>query len=119
MVRQRLMQLFGEAGQWASLVDASKLPTPSGSELHNSTRTEYKFMSQLKADMPLKDLAIWLGKYAGVTLTCTAKIEEYTVCALAKMAHSSASFKSFLLGSQDLKVNLCGLQQDIRSNGVK
>ena len=27
-------------------------------------------------------------------------------------------FKSFLLGSQDLKVNLCGLQQDIRSDGV-
>ena len=26
-------------------------------------------------------------------------------------------FKSFLLGSQDLKVNLCGLQQDIRSDG--
>ena len=26
-------------------------------------------------------------------------------------------FKSFLLGSQDLKVNLCGLQQDIRSGG--
>ena len=26
-------------------------------------------------------------------------------------------FKSFLLGSQDLKVNLCGLQQDKRSDG--
>ena len=29
------------------------------------------------------------------------------------------TFKSFLLGSQDLKVNLCGLQQDIRSDGKK
>ena len=29
------------------------------------------------------------------------------------------NFKSFLLGSQDLKVNLCGLQQDIRSDGKK
>ena len=48
-------------------------------------------MSQLTADMPLKDLAIWLGKYAGVTLTCTAKIEEYAARALAKMAHSSTS----------------------------
>ena len=48
-------------------------------------------MSLLTADMPLKDPAIWLGKYAGVTLTCTTKIEEYTVCALAKMAHSSTS----------------------------
>ena len=48
-------------------------------------------MSQLKADMLLKDLAIWLGKYAGVTLTCVAKIEEYAARALAKTAHSSAS----------------------------
>ena len=85
------MQLFGEAGQWASLVDASKLPEPLSSELCNSTQTEYKFMSQLTADMLLKDLATWLGKYAGVTLTHAAKIEEYAACALAKMAHSSAS----------------------------
>ena len=34
---------------------------------------------------------MWLGKYAGVTLTHAARIEEYTVCALAKTAHSSAS----------------------------
>ena len=91
MIRQWLMQLFGEASQWASLVDASKLPAPHSSELHNSTQTEYKFMSLLKAEMLLRDLAIWLGKYAGVTLTCAARIEEYAVPALAKMAHSSAS----------------------------
>ena len=36
MVRQRLLQLFGEAGQWASLVDTNKLPAPSGSELCNA-----------------------------------------------------------------------------------
>ena len=48
-------------------------------------------MSLLKADMPLKDLATWLGQYAGVTLTRAAKIEEYAAGALAKMAHSSAS----------------------------
>ena len=41
--------------------------------------------------MSLRDLAIWLGKYAGVTLTHAARIEEYAVRALAKMAHSSAS----------------------------
>ena len=46
-------------------------------------------MSLLKVDMPLKDLAIWLGQYAGITLTHTAKIEEYTVHALAKTVHSS------------------------------
>ena len=44
-----------------------------------------------KVDMPLKDLAIWLGKCVGVTLTCAAKIEEYMACALAKTTHSSAS----------------------------
>ena len=41
--------------------------------------------------MSLKDLVIWLGKYAGVNLTHAAKIEEYAARALAKMAHSSAS----------------------------
>ena len=48
-------------------------------------------MSLLKADMLLKDLATWLGQYAGVTLTCAAKIEEYAAHTLAKMAHSSTS----------------------------
>ena len=91
MIRQRLMQLFGEASQWASLVDASKLPAPHSIKLCNSTQTEYKFVSLLKAEMSLRDLAIWLGKYVGVTLTHTARIEEYTVCALAKTAHSSTS----------------------------
>ena len=91
MIRQQLMQLCGEAIQWASLVNASKLSAPYSSELHNSTQTEYKFVSQLKVDMPLKDLAIWLSKCAGVTLTYAAKIEAYAAHALAKMAHSSAS----------------------------
>ena len=39
-----------------------------------------------------EDLAIWLGKYAGVTLTHVAKVEEYAAHALAKTAHSSASW---------------------------
>ena len=91
MMRQRLMQLFGEAGQWASLVDAGKLPSPHSSKLRHYTQTEDKFMSLLKVDMLLKDLATWLGQYAGVTLTHATKIEEYVVHALAKMAHSSAS----------------------------
>ena len=91
MMRQCLMQLFGEAGQWASLVDISKLPAPCSSKLHNSTQTEYKSGSQPSADMLLKDLAIWLGKQVGVTLTCVAKLEEYAAHALAKTTHSSAS----------------------------
>ena len=85
------MQLFGEASQWASLVDTSELPAPPSSELHNSTQTEYKSGSQPSVDIPLKDLAIWLGKQAGVTLTHAAKLEEYAVRALAKTAHSSTS----------------------------
>ena len=91
IIRQRLMQLFGEAGQWASLVNTSKLPAPHSSKLCSSTRTEYKFMSLLRVDMLLKDLATWLGQYVGVTLTHTIKIEEYVAHALAKRAHSSAS----------------------------
>ena len=65
MMRQRLMQLFGEAHQWASLADAGKLLSPHSSELRHSTQTEYKFMSLLKVDMLLKDLATWLGQYVG------------------------------------------------------
>ena len=48
-------------------------------------------MSLLKVEMSLRDLAMWLGKYVGVTLTHAAKIEEYAMRALAKMAHSSTS----------------------------
>ena len=48
-------------------------------------------MSLLKAEMSLRDLAMWLGKYAGVNITRAARIEEYMACALAKTAHSSAS----------------------------
>ena len=91
MIRQQLMQLFGEASQWASLVDTSKLLAPLSIELCNSTQTEDKFVSLLKAYMSLRDLAMWLGKYTGVILTHTARIEEYAVRALAKTAHSSAS----------------------------
>ena len=85
------MQQFSEASQWASLVDVRKLLAPHSSELRNSARTEYKSRSQPTVDMLLKDLAIWLGKQVGVTLTHSAKVEEYAACALAKMAHSSAS----------------------------
>ena len=52
---------------------------------------ELSTSSQLTVDMLLKDIAIWLGKYAGVTLTHMAKVEEYAACSLAKMAHSSTS----------------------------
>ena len=85
------MQLFGGAGQWASLVNVSELLAPHSSKLCNSAQTEYKSGSQLSADMLLKDLAIWVGKQVGVTLTHAAKLEEYAVHALAKTAHSSAS----------------------------
>ena len=85
------MQLFGGAGQWASLVNVSELLAPHSSKLCNSAQTEYKSGSQLSADMLLKDLAIWVGKQVGVTLTHVAKVEEYTARALAKTAHRSAS----------------------------
>ena len=80
-----------EASQWASLVDVSELLAPHSSELCNSAWTEYRSRSQLTVDMLLKDLAIWLGKQAGVTFTCMAKVEEYAARALAKMAHSITS----------------------------
>ena len=91
MARQCIMQLFSEAGQWASLVNVSELPAPCSSEVCNSIWAEYQPGSQPSVEIPMKDLAIWLGKQAGVTLTHMAKLEEYAAQALAKMAHSSAS----------------------------
>ena len=44
---------------------------------------------------------------------------SYTLDSCKDLEALDAYFKSFLLGSQDLKVNLCGLQQDIHSDGVK
>ena len=69
MVRQHILQLFGEASQWTSLVDVTKLPAPSGSEMWNSIRAVYKPRSQPSSEILMKDLAIWLGKQVGVTLT--------------------------------------------------
>ena len=48
-------------------------------------------MLLLKAEMSLRDLAMWLGKYVGVNLTRAARIEVYMTRALAKTAHSSTS----------------------------
>ena len=39
----------------------------------------------------MKDLAIWPGKYVGMTYTHTACLEEYIMCVLTKLAHSNAS----------------------------
>ena len=94
------MQLFGGAGQWASLVNVSELLAPHSSKLCNSTWTEDKSGSQPSAIMLLKNLAIWLGKQVGVTLTHVAKLEEYAVHALAKIvvkSEPSSIFPRFLL----------------------
>ena len=59
--------------------------------MQNSIWAVYMPGSQLPSEIPMKDLAIWLGKQAGVTFTHVARLEEYTVHALAKTAHSSTS----------------------------
>ena len=46
-----------------------------------------------------------------------SKMSLYTILVVFTPLSSNTFFKSFLLESQDLKVNLCGLQQDIRSDG--
>ena len=86
------MQLFGEASQWASLVDVSKLPAPCSSKLRNSAQTECKSGSQLTVDMLPKDLAVWLGKQAGVTLTRTVRVEECAKGGSTKMRPALAPY---------------------------
>ena len=91
MVRQCILQLFSEAGQWASLVNASKPPASSGSEMHDSIQAIYEPGSQPPLEILMKDLAIWLRKQVGVAYTCAAQLEEYAMHALTKTAHSNAS----------------------------
>ena len=107
MVRQHIMQLFSVAGQWASLIEASELLVVSSSVMHNSIQATYEPGSQPPLEIPMKDLAIWLGKYAGVTYTHVACLEEYTTCALTKMAHSNALLDINCQWISDKSVLLC------------
>ena len=91
MVRQHILQLFSEDGQWVSLIDANELPQPSSSDLCNSIQATYEPGTQPPLEITMKDLPIWLGKYARLSYTCAAHLEEYAKCALAKTAHSDAS----------------------------
>ena len=66
MVQQHILQLFSEASQWALLINLSKLPAPSSSNLCNLILAMYEPGDQSPLEIPMKDLAIWLGKYADV-----------------------------------------------------
>ena len=70
---------------------ASELLVTSGSGMHDLIQATYEPGSQPPLEIPMKNLAIWLGKYVGVTYTQAACLEEYATCALTKMAHSNAS----------------------------
>ena len=67
VVRQCILQLFSEAGQWASLINANELLAPSSSELRDSIQATYEPGTQLPSEILMKDQAIWLGKYVGMT----------------------------------------------------
>ena len=54
----------------------------------NSIQAVYEPGSQPSLEIPMKDLAIQLGKQVGVTYT---QLEEYAMHALAKTVHSTAS----------------------------
>ena len=59
--------------------------------LHNPEGVPTAIQQEDDGSLNLSDVAIWLGKQAGVTLTYSAKLEEYAAHALAKTAHSSTS----------------------------
>ena len=71
--------------------NANKPPTPSGSELHNSIQAIYKPGTQPPLEIPMKDLAIWLGKYVRMMYICMTCLEGYATCSLSKTAHSNAA----------------------------
>ena len=62
-----------------------------------------------------------MGVQSGANLTgMTMSSQSHELKTSSVADHdTTTTFKSFLLGSQDLKVNLCGLQQDICSDSVK
>ena len=91
LVRQHILQLFSETSWWVSLINLDKLPKPSGSDLCNSIQATYEPGTQPPLEIPMKDLALWLGKYVGMSYICTTCLEGYTMCTLTKMAHSDAS----------------------------
>ena len=68
-----------------------KLLEPSGSNLHNSIQVTYKSGTQSPSEILMKDLAIWLGKYARLSYTHAACLEGYAKHVLANMAHSDDS----------------------------
>ena len=91
MVRQCILQLFSEAGHWASLINANEPLTPSSSELHDLIQATYKPGTQSPSEILMKDLAIWLGKYAGMTYIHATCLEGYATHALSKTVHSNTA----------------------------
>ena len=77
--------------QQASLINANELLTPSSSELHDLIQATYKPGTQLPLEIPMKDLAIWLGKYAGMTYIHMTCLEGYAMCTLSKTVHTNAA----------------------------
>ena len=66
---------------------------------------------------PHKRLMMLLGTSKHIHHTQGVSPSPASLFHLFHFCNVLTGFKSFLLGSQDLKVNLCGLQQDIRSDG--
>ena len=91
MVRQHILQLFSKAGQWVLLINMDNLLAPSSSKLCNSIQATYEPGTQPPSEIPMKNLARWLGKYAGMSYIHAVQLEGYAKHAPAKMAHSDAS----------------------------
>ena len=73
------------------LINASDLLAASSSELCNSIQATYEPGNQPPLEIPMKDLASWLGKYMGMTYIHEAHLEGYAKCALTKVAYNNAA----------------------------
>ena len=91
MVRQRIMQLFGEAGQWALLAKDADMGADMDHDLRTAIQRSYDPGEQHPLEIPMEDLVNWLGKYAGVTYLHAVRLGGYAKRTLAKTAHSDAS----------------------------
>ena len=85
------MQLFSKTRQWASLTQNVEQYWPSSDTLYTSILAMFEPGKHAPLDIPMGELALWLGKYTGITHDRTLWVEAYTTCALSKAPHSNAA----------------------------
>ena len=76
-MRQHLLNLFSEPGQWALLAQDQGYVIPKGDTLRASVKFRYDQGALKPTDISFKGLAEWLGQWEGMTKERALWIEVY------------------------------------------